>query len=358
MYQKISQIAKNQGYITFSQFLDVIPYPEENLEELDSLISQLNKSAFEIIDDPERDFTDYKDKDLTTREKFKILEQIRSHSSTDPLRSYLHEIGKIPLLNNEEEVILAKRIKKDDKKAYDLLAIANLRLVVAIARKYAHRGLDFLDLIQEGNIGLMKAVEKFEYDKGFKFSTYATWWIRQAVTRAIADQARTVRVPVHMIETINKLSKVTSELAIKHGRRPTTKEIARAMKLSIDKVNEIVQIAQRPQSLDMKIGGGKDGNSDTTLGELVADEYAENPAEMANLNYLKKQLDEILSGLTDRERKVVELRFGLKDGVARTLEEVGAEFKVTRERIRQIEAKAIRRLKSPEIEAALMDYLT
>lgn len=265
----------------------------------------------------------------------------------------MHEIGRIPLLNAEEEVILAKRIEKGDGEAKDLLTTANLRLVVSIAKKYAKRGLDLLDLIQEGNIGLMRAVEKFEYRKGFKFSTYATWWIRQAITRAIADQARTIRVPVHMIETINKLSKVNSELSAKLGRKPTHEELAEALEIEVEKVHEIIRIAQRPASLEAPIGE----EQDSKLEDIIPDEYSASPSEIATWSFLRNQINEILSGLTDRERKVLELRFGLKDGVSRTLEEVGHEFKVTRERIRQIEAKALKRLKSEEVAQALRDYL-
>ncbi|MCA9379841.1 RNA polymerase sigma factor RpoD [Candidatus Dojkabacteria bacterium] len=349
---------KEQGYLTQDEVLDAFPDVEEDMNLLEYIISTLQEEEVEIIeplaDLPEEIVTIVPSaKGMTFEQKIKILKKIRSHVTTDPIRAYLHEIGRIPLLNAEEEVILAKRIEKGDQEAKDLLTTANLRLVVSIAKKYAKRGLDLLDLIQEGNIGLIRAVEKFEYRKGFKFSTYATWWIRQAITRAIADQARTIRVPVHMIETINKLSKVSSQLAAKLGRRPTIKEIADEMDIDVTKVNEIIRIAQRPASLESPIGEEKDSK----LGDIIPDEFSASPTEIATWASLKKQINEILSGLTDRERKVLELRFGLKDGVSRTLEEVGHEFKVTRERIRQIEAKALKRLKSEEIAQALKDYL-
>lgn len=353
---------KSVGIVEASDIINDLGGKIENkIIVIDELFKSFLKSGIQVIDSAankaQYNYTT-PDKKLAFDQKIQILKQIKAHTSNDPLRAYLNEISKIPLLTFEEEVILAKRVKKGDQEAADLLAIANLRLVVSIAKKYSRRGLDFSDLIQEGNIGLMKGVEKFEWDKGFKFSTYATWWIRQAITRAIADQARTVRVPVHMIETIHRLSRVSSDLSVKYGRKPKITEIAREMDLSVDKVNEIIQIAQRPRSLDVPLGRGKGGEaSDTTLGDVVQSVDDASPAEVASLNYLKKQLNEVLSTLSDRERKVVEMRFGLKDGVARTLEEVGAEFRVTRERIRQIEAKAIRRLKSPEVEAVLRDYI-
>lgn len=362
--KNLIKIAKDQGYLNFEHILEFLPNPEKHLIEVDELFSKLHKIGVEVIHSiGDTDFEEVvKHKDgkaihLTFNQKIQILKNIRSHATNDPLRSYLHEISRIPLLDSEEEVELSKRIAKGDKLSIDLLAIANLRLVVSIAKKYSWRGLDFLDLIQEGNVGLIKAVDKFDYKLGFKFSTYATWWIRQAITRAIADQAKTVRIPVHMIETINKLSKISTELSIKLGRRPKPNEIAKAMGLSIDKVNEIIQIAQKPQSLDTALTGKDGGDEDATFGSLIADESIVDPADMANQNFLKKKIEEVLGTLSDRERKVVELRFGLKDGVARTLEEVGAEFKVTRERIRQIEAKAIRKLKSPEFESVLRDYI-
>jgi RNA polymerase primary sigma factor len=407
-------LGKKQGYITHDDILDVFPEVEENLHLLEYIISSLQEVDIEIIE-PESTELMYgatPSSKMTFEEKIKILKQIKSHISTDPIRAYLQEIGRIPLLSAEEEVILAKRIEESEKdftkvitdlgskkvdpvyekagkllsksiikhpsieaakrkiiekdkrylnvkmksgvEAKHLLTTANLRLVVSIAKNYLKRGLDLLDLIQEGNLGLMRAVDKFEYRKGFKFSTYATWWIRQAITRAIADQARTIRVPVHMIETINKLSKVSSQLASKLGRKPSTKEIADAMELSIEKVNEIIKIAQKPQSLEAPISEDSESSS---LSDIIQDEFTASPVELATWSYLKRQITEILSSLSDRERKVLELRFGLRDGVARTLEEVGHEFNVTRERIRQIEAKALRRMKSDEIAQALKDYL-
>ncbi len=406
---------KKQGYLTHDDILDVFPEVEDNLNLLEYIITSLQDQDIELIEpleDSDLKFAAGAASKMSFEEKIRILKQIKSHVSTDPIRAYLQEIGKIPLLSAEEEVILAKRIEdaeaeflkaipeiakknvdpiyekaakviskgtkknpsieaskkriaEKDKRflnekmklgmeAKHLLTTANLRLVVSIAKNYLKRGLDLLDLIQEGNLGLMRAVDKFEYRKGFKFSTYATWWIRQAITRAIADQARTIRVPVHMIETINKLSKVSSQLAAKLGRKPTPKEIADEMGLSIQKVNEIIKIAQKPQSLEAPIGDESDASS---LSDIIADEYTASPQELATWSYLKKQINEILGNLSDRERKVLELRFGLRDGVARTLEEVGHEFNVTRERIRQIEAKALRRIKSDEIAQALRDYL-
>lgn len=409
-------LGKKQGYLTQDDILNEFPEIEDNLQLLEYIIGTVQDQGTEIIEPNESMEDDsYKSKKkskMTFEEKIRILKQIRSHVSTDPIRAYLQEIGRIPLLSAEEEVILAKRFEKgnaemsdvfkklsdegkhkdyidahqaikDDNlrdksierarkrlvekdrryltkniktglEARDLLTTANLRLVVSIAKNYLKRGLDLLDLIQEGNLGLMRAVEKFEYRKGFKFSTYATWWIRQAITRAIADQARTIRVPVHMIETINKLSKVSSQLASKLGRKPKIKEIAAEMEITPDKVQEIIKIAQKPQSLETKIG--EDGEN--TLIDIIADEYTASPSELATYSFLKAQIEEILDELSDRERKVIELRFGLTDGVTRTLEEVGHEFNVTRERIRQIEAKALKKMKSEEVAQALKDYLS
>ncbi len=347
--------AQKQGFLTQVDVLETFPEIEEDMDMLEKVIVALQKKNIEIIDPVVKEIEEevVSNKNMSFEKKVEILKTIRSHITTDPVRAYLHEISRIPLLTGGEEVLLAKKIEKGSQEARELLTTANLRLVVSIAKKYSKRGLDLLDLIQEGNIGLMRAVEKFEYRKGFKFSTYATWWIRQAITRAIADQARTIRVPVHMIETINKLGKVSSELAVKLGRRPRTDEIAKAMDIEEDKVLEIIKIAQRPASLEAPIGE----EEDSKLSDIIADEYNESPTEIANLSFLKQQIRDILSTLSDRERKVLELRFGLEDGVSRTLEEVGHEFKVTRERIRQIEAKALKRLKSPEIEQALKDYI-
>lgn len=274
-------------------------------------------------------------------------------SIEDPVRMYLKEIGKVPLLSAEEEIELAKRMELGDEEAKKRLAEANLRLVVSIAKRYVGRGMLFLDLIQEGNLGLIKAVEKFDYRKGYKFSTYATWWIRQAITRAIADQARTIRIPVHMVETINKLIRVSRQLLQELGREPTPNEIAEQMDLPVERVREILKISQEPVSLETPIGEEEDSH----LGDFIQDDNVPVPAEAAAFTLLKEQLGEVLSTLTDREQKVLKLRFGLDDGRARTLEEVGKEFNVTRERIRQIEAKALRKLRHPSRSRKLKDYL-
>ena len=274
-------------------------------------------------------------------------------SLEDPVRMYLKEIGKVPLLSAEEELELAKRIEEGDEAAKKRLSEANLRLVVSIAKRYVGRGMQFLDLIQEGNLGLMKAVEKFDFRKGYKFSTYATWWIRQAITRAIADQARTIRIPVHMVETINKLIRVQRQLLQEYGREPLPEEIAKEMGVPVERVREIMKISQEPVSLETPIGEEEDSH----LGDFVEDDHVPTPPEAAAYTLLGEQLSEVLNTLTDREQKVLRLRFGLDDGRARTLEEVGKEFKVTRERIRQIEAKALRKLRHPSRSRKLKDYL-
>ena len=274
-------------------------------------------------------------------------------SIEDPVRMYLKEIGKVPLLSAEEEIELAKKMEEGDERAKQKLAEANLRLVVSIAKRYVGRGMLFLDLIQEGNLGLIKAVEKFDYRKGYKFSTYATWWIRQAITRAIADQARTIRIPVHMVETINKLVRVSRQLVQELGREPTPEELAKELNMPVDKVREISKISQEPVSLETPIGEEEDSH----LGDFIQDDNVPVPADAAAFTLLKEQLEEVLGTLTEREQKVLTLRFGLEDGRARTLEEVGKEFNVTRERIRQIEAKALRKLRHPSRSRKLKDYL-
>ena len=288
--------------------------------------------------------TDVENIDLTVPEGVSI---------EDPVRMYLKEIGKVPLLTADEEIELAKRMEDGDENAKKRLAEANLRLVVSIAKRYVGRGMLFLDLIQEGNLGLIKAVEKFDYRKGYKFSTYATWWIRQAITRAIADQARTIRIPVHMVETINKLIRVSRQLLQELGREPTPEEIAKEMNMSVDRVREILKISQEPVSLETPIGEEEDSH----LGDFIQDDNVPVPADAAAFTMLKEQLEEVLGTLTEREQKVLRLRFGLDDGRARTLEEVGKEFNVTRERIRQIEAKALRKLRHPSRSKKLKDFL-
>ncbi|MCD8154115.1 MAG: RNA polymerase sigma factor RpoD [Clostridiales bacterium] len=308
----------------------------------DELVLENDDTEFEALDEEEE--VDLEKIDLSVPEGVSI---------EDPVRMYLKEIGKVPLLTADEEIELAKRMEQGDEDAKKRLAEANLRLVVSIAKRYVGRGMLFLDLIQEGNLGLIKAVEKFDYRKGYKFSTYATWWIRQAITRAIADQARTIRIPVHMVETINKLIRVSRQLLQELGREPTPEEIAEEMNMPVDRVREILKISQEPVSLETPIGEEEDSH----LGDFIQDDNVPVPAEAAAFTLLKEQLTEVLSTLTDREQKVLRLRFGLDDGRARTLEEVGKEFNVTRERIRQIEAKALRKLRHPSRSRKLKDYL-
>lgn len=347
---KLVEKGKEQGFLSQEDILDVFPTIEDDIDLLDEIFKAVGDNEIEVLE-PEDEIKE--NNELTLEKKIRILKTIQSNLSTDAIRSYLFEIGKIPLLTGEEEVILAKRIELGDKEAVQLLTTANLRLVVSIAKKYSKSGLELLDLIQEGNIGLMRAVEKFDYKKGFKFSTYATWWIRQAITRAIADQARTIRVPVHMIETINKFNKVSGTLAIKLGRQPSDEEIAKEMDIELEKVAEIRKIKQNPSSLSTPIGDEKDSK----LQDIIADDWSQTPDEFATAQYLRNQLHGILDELQDRERRVLELRFGLEDGVSRTLEEVGKEFGVTRERIRQIEAKALKKLKEKSTKKQLDDYI-
>ncbi|HHW29637.1 MAG TPA: RNA polymerase sigma factor RpoD [Syntrophomonadaceae bacterium] len=343
---------KQKGSLSYQEIMDTLQGFDMTPEQIDSIYEHFGAIGIEISPDGAAK-TDPKNGEAVDEETEIDLSVPEGVAIDDPVRMYLKEIGRIPLLTAEEEVELAKRIEQGDEEAKRRLAEANLRLVVSIAKRYVGRGMLFLDLIQEGNLGLIKAVEKFDYRKGFKFSTYATWWIRQAITRAIADQARTIRIPVHMVETINKLVRVNRQLMQELGRDPTPEEIAQEMDIPEERVREIMKIAQEPVSLETPIGEEEDSH----LGDFIEDEDALAPAEAASFILLKEQLEEVLETLTPRERDVLRLRFGLEDGKARTLEEVGQKFKVTRERIRQIEAKALRKLRHPTRSKKLKDYL-
>ena len=321
-------------------------------DQLASIISSCEQLNIEIVDDSVADDV-LNDNDLNMSDDLEMTLSTEGIAIDDPVKIYLKEIGRVPLLSPDEETELAKRMAEGDSYAKKRLSEANLRLVVSIAKKYVGRGMQFLDLIQEGNLGLLKAVEKFDYTKGFKFSTYATWWIRQAITRAIADQARTIRIPVHMVETITKVKKVSSQLLHETGHDPSAEEIADKLEMPAERVREIMRIAQDPVSLETPIGEEEDSH----LGDFIPDDDAPAPADAASLMLLKEQLNEVLSTLTDREAKVLRLRFGLEDGRSRTLEEVGKEFDVTRERIRQIEAKALRKLRHPSRSKKVKDFL-
>lgn len=340
-----------------SDFLSDLELSPEQMEKVYEYLEAMNIDVLRIGSDDDLD-ADIDDLILAEEEEEVDMEKIDLSvpdgiSIEDPVRMYLKEIGKVPLLSAEEEIDLARRMSEGDESAKKRLAEANLRLVVSIAKRYVGRGMLFLDLIQEGNLGLIKAVEKFDYQKGFKFSTYATWWIRQAITRAIADQARTIRIPVHMVETINKLIRVSRQLLQELGREPLPEEIAKELDMPVDRVREILKISQEPVSLETPIGEEEDSH----LGDFIQDDNVPVPAEVAAATLLKEQLNEVLDTLTDREQKVLRLRFGMNDGRARTLEEVGKEFDVTRERIRQIEAKALRKLRHPSRSRKLRDYL-
>ncbi len=358
--EKIKKIAnevkENGNNITYGELAKKLNSIDP--ENIDDVFDEFEKDGVDIISDDfdeEPDIDDLKEvEDLKLDEITDTDTNLEGISVDDPVRMYLREIGKIPLLTFDEELDLAKRILKGDEEAKQKLAESNLRLVVSIAKKYVGRGMLFLDLIQEGNMGLIKAVEKFDYTKGFKFSTYATWWIRQAITRAIADQARTIRIPVHMVETINKLIRTSRNLLQQLGREPTQEEIAKEMEIPVEKVAEIQKIAQDPVSLETPIGEEEDSH----LGDFIKDEDSPAPHDAASYTMLKEQLEEVMSTLTPREAKVLKLRFGLEDGKSRTLEEVGKEFNVTRERIRQIEAKALRKLRHPSRSKKLKDYMS
>ncbi len=346
---------KGKGSISYKEIIETLQPYELSVEALDNFYDKLAQHGIEITDDTgpgSKDTSPSADAEAETKSA-DLLAVPDGVTVNDPVRMYLKEIGKIPLLTSEEEVELAQAIEQNNEEARRRLAEANLRLVVSIAKKYVGRGMLFLDLIQEGNLGLIKAVEKFDYRKGYKFSTYATWWIRQAITRAIADQARTIRIPVHMVETINKLIRISRQLVQELGREPLPEEIAREMNISEDRVREILKIAQEPVSLETPIGE----EDDSHLGDFIEDHDAQAPADAAAFELLKEQLEDVLDTLSAREEKVLRLRFGLDDGRSRTLEEVGQFFGVTRERIRQIEAKALRKLRHPMRSKRLRDYL-
>lgn len=341
------------GKLSTQEIDAVILEMDYDIEELDKLYDRIESESIEIIDDFGDAGLDSLAFDLDVPKSSEMIGMEKNSAMDDPVKVYLKEIGNVPLLTAEEEIALAQLITENDLPAKQRLAEANLRLVVSIAKRYVGRGMQFLDLIQEGNLGLIKAVDKFDYTKGFKFSTYATWWIRQAITRAIADQARTIRIPVHMVETINKVKKTNSQLLHKNGRDPTAEEIAAELDMTVDKVREILRVAQEPVSLETPIGEEEDSH----LGDFIPDDDAPAPADAASMLLLKEQISDVLKTLTSREEKVLALRFGLADGQSHTLEEVGKEFNVTRERIRQIEAKALRKLRHPSRSKKLRDFL-
>ena len=350
---------KKKNVLEYQEITDCLAGLGLEIEQIERTVDALERSGIDVLRITEEEVLPVEDDDIILSEEDEVdVENIdlsvpEGISIEDPVRMYLKEIGKVPLLSAEEEIELALRMEQGDEEAKKRLAEANLRLVVSIAKRYVGRGMLFLDLIQEGNLGLIKAVEKFDYRKGFKFSTYATWWIRQAITRAIADQARTIRIPVHMVETINKLIRVSRQLLQELGREPSPEEISEAMNMPVERVREILKISQEPVSLETPIGEEEDSH----LGDFIQDDNVPVPADAAAFTLLKEQLSDVLETLTEREQMVLRLRFGLDDGRARTLEEVGKEFKVTRERIRQIEAKALRKLRHPSRSRKLKDYL-
>ena len=350
----LAQGKKNGGTLTYGELIDALQKQDMSPDEMDDMYQRFSDEGVEIVDDAATAGEPAEEEPAEKEEEVEIdLSVPEGVSLDDPVRMYLKEIGHVPLLTAEEEVALAQRMEAGDEEARHRLEEANLRLVVSIAKRYVGRGMLFLDLIQEGNLGLLKAVEKFDYSKGYKFSTYATWWIRQAITRAIADQARTIRIPVHMVETINKLVRVQRQLLQDLGRDPTFEEIGDEMGISADRVREIQKISQEPVSLETPIGE----EEDSQLGDFIEDSMAVAPPEAASDSMLREQLDQVLDGLADRERKVIKFRFGLEDGHPRTLEEVGREFGVTRERIRQIESKTLAKLRHPSRSSRLKDFM-
>ena len=350
--EKLLNLGRNQGFITYEQLADQLKGLDVDSDTLDELYNFLVDNNIEIVSEDGSD--DASGEEITQDMSVENLTLSKDVKINDPVRMYLKEIGRINLLTSDEEFEYAKRAEEGDEEAKRMLAESNLRLVVSIAKRYVGRGMLFLDLIQEGNIGLMKAVDKFDPTKGYKFSTYATWWIRQAITRAIADQARTIRVPVHMVETINKLARVQRQLTQELNREPTDEEIAKKLGITVEKVREVYKISQDPVSLETPIGE----EDDSHLGDFIKDERTMGPEEYATVEMLKEELRGVLATLTEREEKVLRLRFGLDDGQSRTLEEVGQIFGVTRERIRQIEAKALRKLRHPSRSRKLKDFLT
>ena len=346
--KELLESGKQKGRLTTKEISDALEELDYDVEQVDKLYDTFEAYNIEIVEDDGGESIA-----PASNEELESVLNTDGISIDDPVKVYLKEIGRVPLLSAEEEVELAIKMSQGDVAAKKRLSEANLRLVVSIAKRYVGRGMQFLDLIQEGNLGLIKAVEKFDHTKGFKFSTYATWWIRQAITRAIADQARTIRIPVHMVETINKVKKVNSQLLHENGHEPTNEKIAEKLEMPVEKVREIMRVAQEPVSLETPIGEEEDSH----LGDFIPDEDAPAPSDVASHTMLKEQLAEVLSTLTPREEKVLRLRFGLEDGRSRTLEEVGKEFNVTRERIRQIEAKALRKLRHPSRSKKLKDFL-
>ena len=346
--KELLESGKQKGRLTTKEISDALEELDYDVEQVDKLYDTFEAYNIEIVEDDGGESIA-----PASNEELENVLNTDGISIDDPVKVYLKEIGRVPLLSAEEEVELAIKMSQGDVAAKKRLSEANLRLVVSIAKRYVGRGMQFLDLIQEGNLGLIKAVEKFDHTKGFKFSTYATWWIRQAITRAIADQARTIRIPVHMVETINKVKKVNSQLLHENGHEPTNEQIAEKLEMPVEKVREIMRVAQEPVSLETPIGEEEDSH----LGDFIPDEDAPAPSDVASHTMLKEQLAEVLSTLTPREEKVLRLRFGLEDGRSRTLEEVGKEFNVTRERIRQIEAKALRKLRHPSRSKKLKDFL-